>query len=472
MTKDEGKSFFKRFFKETDTDPESTKIFSREERSTNRRLTKMIGCVCLLGPTLMLLKLIGESLNAPNSKIPSAFHNIEYASLGIYSVFTIVLYLIVFCLTFFTKTLSSKGWMKYFYITIFTIDIFVLSFCKGIDIKLGYLVIPLIACLYFDLRFMLITNVIAYFTMLFSIIIRSKTGNVPNYFETPEGIPYGLISNITTVDQWCHYSIICMTIEFSIFIMIQMLLIKKASRIVEANSSREKNIKELQIGLIKGMAAMVDFKESSTGYHLQRVASYVQIICEELVICYEKYRNCLTEEDIKLISEAAKLHDLGKIVVPDTILTKKTILTAQEYSVIKQHPLAGSQIIERYLEKYYTDKKFICYAKEIARSHHEWWNGKGYPYGLKENDIPLCARITSVADVLDSLLSERPYKKAFDIESAYTIIKKQSGSQFDPEIILILDNIKDKVSSIAKDEQFVIEEITEVLNDTQDMPNL
>ncbi|MCR5698174.1 MAG: HD domain-containing protein [Treponemataceae bacterium] len=473
MTKDSAKSFFKRVFKESDNDPASAKIFSREEKRTNRRLTKMIGCVCLLGPILMLFKLISESLHANDTNIPNVFQNMEYASLGIYSILTLVLYLVIFSLTIFTKNLSSKYWMKYLYVVVFTIDIFALTFCQGVDVKLGYLVIPLIACLYFDVRFMLITNVIAYFTMVFSIIIRAKTGNVPNYILSPEGIPQGIISNITTADQWCFYSIICMTIEFFVFIMIQMLLIKKASRIVQANSTRAKNIKELQIGLIKGMAAMVDFKESSTGYHLQRVAAYAQVICEELRIQYEKYKNCLSDEDILLISEAAKLHDIGKIAVPDTILTKKQVLTSQEFNIIKQHPLAGYQIIERYLEKYYTDKKFILYAKEIARSHHEWWNGNGYPYGLKGSDIPLCARITSVADVLDSLLSERPYKKAFDIDRAYDIMKNQSGKQFDPEIILILDNIKDKVQTIAHDEEkYVIEDITEILNETQDMPNL
>jgi len=137
----------------------------------------------------------------------------------------------------------------------------------------------------------------------------------------------------------------------------------------------------------------------------------------------------LPREDIELIKQAAMLHDLGKIGVSDSILLKKGKLTKKEFQEIKKHPQIGADII-RPIQFLHNLVPFIFY-------HHERWDGKGYPSGIKGEDIPMGARIIAIADVYQALISDRPYHKAFSVKKALEIIKNASGKQFDPRIVNI-----------------------------------
>ena len=141
------------------------------------------------------------------------------------------------------------------------------------------------------------------------------------------------------------------------------------------------------------------------------------------------------------------MHDIGKIGIPDHILLKPNRLTDKEFDIVKTHTTIGGKILSN------SNAKIIMLAEQIALSHHERWNGQGYPNGLSGKDIPLIGRIVAVADVFDALTSKRPYKKTFSLESAINIMKKERGQHFDPdvldiflanidEIIKIMDNIK------------------------------
>ena len=129
----------------------------------------------------------------------------------------------------------------------------------------------------------------------------------------------------------------------------------------------------------------------------------------------------------------APMHDVGKIVVSDSILRKPARLTSEEFEEIKNHTSAGGEVIRRVLEGI-TDEDYLKFASDIAVYHHERWDGTGYPEGLSGEDIPLCARIMAIADVYDALVSKRCYKEAMTVEEAVAEIKRESGSHFDPEL--------------------------------------
>jgi HD-GYP domain-containing protein (c-di-GMP phosphodiesterase class II) len=142
----------------------------------------------------------------------------------------------------------------------------------------------------------------------------------------------------------------------------------------------------------------------------------------------------LTDEYIDDVYKSAPLHDIGKIRITDAILNKPGKLTPDEFEIMKQHALYGGEMIEKLLESL-TQASYLEVARDIAMYHHEKWDGSGYPYGLKGEEIPLSARIMAVADVFDALISDRVYKKAFSFEKAMSIIQEESGTHFDPEVV-------------------------------------
>ena len=198
---------------------------------------------------------------------------------------------------------------------------------------------------------------------------------------------------------------------------------------------QEKNerIRILQSKEIQTFANIVECRDKFSGEHIKRTSSYVQIISEELAK-KDKFKSILTNEVIQLIVEAAPLHDLGKIQIPDYILKKPGKLTEEEFSVMKTHSEAGYNMIEKYLTDI-IDHELLMYAEMMSLYHHERYDGTGYPRGIEGETIPLCARIMTVADVFDALMSKRQYKDSFSLEKAVEIMKEGSGTMFDPEII-------------------------------------
>ena len=141
------------------------------------------------------------------------------------------------------------------------------------------------------------------------------------------------------------------------------------------------------------------------------------------------YRNILTDQYITDMIIAAPLHDIGKIHVPDYVLKKRGRLTDEEYAIMKDHTTAGKKLLIQ-AEKTMGKSSYLDMAIQMASSHHEWWNGRGYPEGLKGQEIPLCARIMAVADVFDAIVSQRCYKGALSIEERFAIIRPETGSPF------------------------------------------
>ena len=207
-------------------------------------------------------------------------------------------------------------------------------------------------------------------------------------------------------------------------------------------------ISSMQSGLIMVLADMVENRDGSTGDHVRRTAAYTAVIMKEM---RKKgyYKNLMTDRFVLDVEQSAPLHDIGKIQVPDAILKKPGKLTEEEFEIMKTHTTAGAKILERAI-KNVPGAEYLKEAKNLAAYHHEKWNGKGYPEGLSGSDIPLSARIMAVADVFDALISKRVYKDAFSFEEAMEIIKRDSGSHFDPKIVDAFVSGEEEVRQIAE----------------------
>ena len=195
---------------------------------------------------------------------------------------------------------------------------------------------------------------------------------------------------------------------------------------------KSKDLDEVQTKLIMVLADLVENRDSSTGDHIRKTATYTGIIMYKMrEMGY--YTDVLTDEYIDSVIKSAPLHDIGKIRISDSILNKPGKLTDEEFEIMKQHTTYGAQVIEQCISTL-SGSNFLGEAKNIAKYHHEKWNGKGYPEGLSGEDIPLSARIMAVADVFDALISKRVYKDAFSFDKAMEIIKEDSGTHFDPKV--------------------------------------
>ncbi|MDZ4203024.1 MAG: response regulator [Gallionella sp.] len=168
------------------------------------------------------------------------------------------------------------------------------------------------------------------------------------------------------------------------------------------------------------LARAAEYRDPETGAHIQRMSHYSRLIAR---------RMALPPDQQDLILEAAPMHDIGKVGTPDAILLKPGKLTEPEFAVMKQHAVIGYEVLSA------SKSPLLKVAAEIAHTHHEKFDGSGYPLGLKGEDIPLFGRIVAVADVFDALTSERPYKKAWDVERAAQLIREGSGTHFDPACV-------------------------------------
>lgn len=202
--------------------------------------------------------------------------------------------------------------------------------------------------------------------------------------------------------------------------------------------------------MVMGFATLVENRDDNTGGHIKRTTEYVRILSEELK-SRGLYEKTLTRDYMKNLVMAAPMHDVGKIAIPDSILQKPGKLTDQEYEIMKTHAERGGKIIKETFGNT-GDDEYEKMAYEVARHHHEKWNGKGYPDRLSKEQIPLCARIMAVADVFDAVSAKRCYRDALPIEECFKIIEKGRGEDFDPIIADIFLNSKEKILVIYQKE--------------------
>ncbi|MGH2787766.1 MAG: HD-GYP domain-containing protein [Actinomycetota bacterium] len=191
---------------------------------------------------------------------------------------------------------------------------------------------------------------------------------------------------------------------------------------------RTRELEDAQLEALDCLARAAEYRDDDTGKHTQRVGVAAALVAENLA---------LGKRTVELMRRAAPLHDVGKIGVPDQVLLKPGRLTVREFEIVKGHASIGANILSG------SRFEVLQLAEVIARSHHERWDGCGYPSGLERDAIPLSGRIVAIVDVFDALTHERPYKKAWSVDDALREIQSQSGTQFDPEVVAAFLSVQD-----------------------------
>jgi len=288
-----------------------------------------------------------------------------------------------------------------------------------------------------------------------------KTRDIPVIFLTSigesdselEGLSLGAIDYISKPIQ---PSLLLKRIEVHVLVEEQRrTLEKQAAELTYFNDNLQKMVDEktrsvldLQNALLKTMAELVEYRDDITGKHIERTQFGIRILLNEILAC----GFCPEETkdwNVDLLVQSCQLHDVGKIFISDTILRKPGKLSDEEFEDMKIHTRVGKQIMEK-VEVLTKESEFLKYAKIFATSHHEKWDGTGYPFGLSGIEIPLLGRVMAIADVYDALISVRPYKTAYTHEDAVKIIIDGSGTQFDPALIEIFKRISNQFNTSGK----------------------
>jgi putative two-component system response regulator len=215
----------------------------------------------------------------------------------------------------------------------------------------------------------------------------------------------------------------------------------------ELVNQKTKTVLELQDAILQTFAEMVECRDDVTGGHIDRTQQYLRILTDAILEknLYPEHQNILRD---KFFVPSAQLHDVGKIAIQDSILKKPAKLTNNEFEEMKTHTTFGVMVIDK-IGKNTSEKTFLDHAKLFAGTHHEKWDGTGYPNKLKGTDIPIHGRIMAIADVYDALISSRPYKKAFSHKEAVDIILIGRGTHFDPELTDIFMSVSDRFNEAA-----------------------
>lgn len=225
-------------------------------------------------------------------------------------------------------------------------------------------------------------------------------------------------------------------------IRVQLEVKSYREELEEKVKEKTKMIENLQDVIILSLAELVECRDINTGGHVKRTAKYVEILTKE-ILERKVYSDILTPIYVHNMIRSAPLHDVGKIGINDATLLKAGCLDEDEFEFMKQHTILGAKALQKIIDET-NGENFLYIAKDMAHYHHEKWDGLGYPEGLKGEEIPLCARIMAIGDVYDALTTSRPYKKPFTHEKAVELILLGKGTNFDPKLIEVFEEISYK----------------------------
>ncbi|MCI9463803.1 MAG: HD domain-containing protein [Lachnospiraceae bacterium] len=260
---------------------------------------------------------------------------------------------------------------------------------------------------------------------------------IVSYIKKPfhTGIIKQLVDNVVEVFQY--------KMELELTVKTQTEKLKKQNAMLKKMAEKQRHMNEV---LIESLSNVVEFRNLESEQHIKRIRAFTICLGRSVMKLYPEYE--LTEEKLDIISWASSLHDIGKIVIPDNIILKAGKLTADEYEIIKSHTTKGAEILERVL--HIDSKVFSDYAYDIARHHHEKYDGNGYPDGLKGEEISIAAQIVSLVDVYDALTSRRVYKAAYETEKAYQMIINGQSGIFSSKLLNAFTEAREEFEKIVK----------------------
>ena len=335
---------------------------------------------------------------------------------------------------FMVKKLHCYKYLMYQGIVFLATFIGYLALNGAVGVYISYALVSFICCVYMDEYVTTFTSIYSYLVMIISLYFRGNAlflreqGRIPNIMEY-------FIPNV-----------LGFSLEFFFVFLFTTAITKQFYKTIFQIKSKSSQIDVIQDKLIQAFADTVEMNDPTTGMHVKRTSEYVRLISTRLKeLGY--YKEILTTENIKLFTKAAPLHDIGKFSISNNILTKPGKYTEEEYEEMKTHAERGHELIEK---EFYglENEDFVIVASFMAWSHHEKWDGTGYPLGFKGLEIPLCARIMAAADVLDALLNVRQYKRAFSIEETFDIFRQEQGKQFEPCIVEAVLSLKSEIMEI------------------------
>jgi len=289
----------------------------------------------------------------------------------------------------------------------------------------------------------------------FSVISKLKTDNkvkdIPVIFLTAqddssselEGLSLGAVDYIK---KPFSIPLLKKRLELHLQIIEQNKSLEKYNTNLEAMVAKKtKTVLELQYAIISTVSDLIGKRDGYTGEHVIRTQRYIDILTHEMI--RRGYGENLTEQDVDIIALTSQLHDIGKIAMPDKVLQKNNKLEVDEFEFMKMHTTIGAEAIEKAM-RLTEENDFLKYALQMAKGHHEKWDGTGYPEGISGKKIPLVARIMAVADVYDALTSKRQYKEPIPHEDAVKIIINGSGINFDPIVIKVFTEIHNRFKNL------------------------
>lgn len=271
--------------------------------------------------------------------------------------------------------------------------------------------------------------------------------------DTPElerkGYEYGIVSYVKkpyqpeVVKQVVHNAIGWFKYKMQLELMAkkQNINIQKQNSVLRQQTKKLNHVNEI---LIDSLSNIVEFRNMESKQHIKRIREYSLCLGQSVMKLYPEYE--LTAEKLVQIGWASSLHDIGKIAIPDSIILKPAKLTVDEFELIKSHTTKGAEIIQHRVRL--NDRAIFEYAYDIARHHHEKYDGKGYPDGLKGDEISIAAQIVSLSDVYDALTSKRVYKVAYDSDRAYQMILNGHSGTFSPKLLKAFTEVKPRFESI------------------------
>lgn len=330
----------------------------------------------------------------------------------------------------------ERNYVKYINVISAVLFVTIISITLNYHVVVIYVYPIAVASLYFSKK----VNVIA--TIFTTVCI--SIGQIIAYYVTP--VIDDNFNDLYEMIMWAIIPRAMILVAIAvIFTMLCTRTVALLSNLIHAVEAQTKYHNEMVIGY----ATLVENRDGSTGGHIKRTSLYVKLLAETLKR-RGLYEDILTKEYMENLVKAAPMHDIGKISIPDSVLQKPGRLTDEEYNVMKQHAARGGEII-RNTFGHMEDEAYTQMAYEVARFHHEKWNGKGYPDGLKGEEIPLAARIMAIADVFDAISEKRCYRDAMPLDKCFDIIREGSGQDFDPRLVEVFLDIRDDVEKVHHD---------------------
>lgn len=401
---------------------ESNLYYQRNEIEVDGILLRCALVLLFVGPFLAVMRVLGinREFNYPEC-------------LG-FSMAVLLFYLLC---RYLQHTMRFQWLIKYIALLSMHAGVCYMATKAGILVYISYALIPALSCLYYRKRFTLQITGFCYLIMMGTLYMRAANETTYAY-------------DTLTAEEWYSVFGFSFTWEYVLLTIVLIALVSKTESSLNLLHKSNAQMKDMQSQLISGFANFLEFRDQSTGHHVRRTQAYVRMIAMGMYkLGY--YQSELSAKSINYMETAAPLHDVGKIAIPDAILLKETGLTDEEYEIIKGHTREGYRLITENLSNL-PDKRLLKCAQEITLSHHERWDGNGYPEGLRGTQIPLPARIMAIADTLDAMLSERVYKKSMDLDEVLHELAKEKGKHFEPCIVDTVVRLRSEIEEFLLDE--------------------